>query len=449
MNASQGARPDAGLAEQHLTQAANCRAPRRHGDTLAKACCAGGTAQIYINLAGRDPADAARPVRLPAHDLPQVPAANYDAVRQNRRLPEPDRPGQPGQAGRPEESSWRREAPERRRHGHSSIEDRSGDVVVVLGPAHRSRSTRRRPASASPYSRSFSDQHRGPLPRPRRPGGATWTGGAAFRRVRSPAYAGRVGRSANVRDRETVGADAVVPARGSPGPQERGAEVRILYGAAVTDVDGAAPRGDDPATSATGAARLSAVPPQRLPATLLPDRREATPSFFDRAASGVSCEPSLDRFRAPSRAAGRWFPLTGGDNYSRAIHQPISSDFFDDRQARPSSIPSTSWASTSTRRSATTVRPSRKRSSYAGALLKCTQPELTDAAGANISLPGAVEAPGGGIEEPSPPSPRPREHRHSRCSAPRTRKRTARGLLLPEELQGTFPGRPRVGPCQE
>ncbi|GGU17094.1 5'-nucleotidase C-terminal domain-containing protein [Lentzea flava] len=54
---------DAGL--QQTEQAGNCRTG---GVTKAKACYAGGTAQIYISLAGRDPGGV-------------VPAADYEAVR--------------------------------------------------------------------------------------------------------------------------------------------------------------------------------------------------------------------------------------------------------------------------------------------------------------------------------------------------------------------------------
>lgn len=56
---------DAGL--QGAEQSGNCRAAAS-GATLAKACYAGGTAQIYISLAGRDPGGV-------------VPAADYEAVR--------------------------------------------------------------------------------------------------------------------------------------------------------------------------------------------------------------------------------------------------------------------------------------------------------------------------------------------------------------------------------
>ena len=78
---------DLGLQERE--QSGNCRKAANDpgttnpGDTLAKECHAGGTSQIYINLAGRDPT---------AGNTPQVPAANYEAVRPSR--PAASRPKQ-------------------------------------------------------------------------------------------------------------------------------------------------------------------------------------------------------------------------------------------------------------------------------------------------------------------------------------------------------------------
>ena len=89
---------DLGLQERE--QSGNCRKAANDpgtttpGDTLAKECHAGGTSQIYINLAGRDPA---------AGNTPQVPAANYEAVRNQiiaafQNMDDPNLPGLP--AGR-------------------------------------------------------------------------------------------------------------------------------------------------------------------------------------------------------------------------------------------------------------------------------------------------------------------------------------------------------------
>ncbi len=65
---------DSGL--QGAEQTGNCR-KAASGATLAKACYAGGTVQIYINLAGRDPAGSG----TPPINAPQVPAGDYETVR--------------------------------------------------------------------------------------------------------------------------------------------------------------------------------------------------------------------------------------------------------------------------------------------------------------------------------------------------------------------------------
>ncbi|HET7677679.1 MAG TPA: alkaline phosphatase family protein [Candidatus Limnocylindrales bacterium] len=73
---------DLGLQERE--QSGNCRkaandpppAPANTpGDTKAKECHAGGTAQIYLNVAGRDPAGTSN------INLPQIPASQYEATR--------------------------------------------------------------------------------------------------------------------------------------------------------------------------------------------------------------------------------------------------------------------------------------------------------------------------------------------------------------------------------
>ena len=84
---------DLGLQERE--QSGNCRKAandpgRPPGDTLAKECHAGGTAQIYLNLAGRDPATG---------NTPQIPANQYEAVRNQiidyfENLDDPNLPGQ-------------------------------------------------------------------------------------------------------------------------------------------------------------------------------------------------------------------------------------------------------------------------------------------------------------------------------------------------------------------
>jgi 2',3'-cyclic-nucleotide 2'-phosphodiesterase (5'-nucleotidase family)/predicted AlkP superfamily phosphohydrolase/phosphomutase len=111
---------DAGL--QSPEQPTNCRAAAT--TNLAKACFAGGTAQIYVNLAGRDPGGT-------------VPAGNYDAVRNRivtafENLTDPANPG----AQVVEDVLLKEEL--RDVDGSDSLHpSRSGDVVVVLRPPYQ------------------------------------------------------------------------------------------------------------------------------------------------------------------------------------------------------------------------------------------------------------------------------------------------------------------------
>ncbi len=111
---------DAGL--QATEQTGNCRVGG--APTLAKACYAGGTAQVYISLAGRDPGGV-------------VPAANYEAVRTQiinafQNLTDPANPGAQVvlKILKKEELS--------NVDGSMSLHpSRSGDVVVVLRPPYQ------------------------------------------------------------------------------------------------------------------------------------------------------------------------------------------------------------------------------------------------------------------------------------------------------------------------
>jgi 2',3'-cyclic-nucleotide 2'-phosphodiesterase (5'-nucleotidase family)/predicted AlkP superfamily phosphohydrolase/phosphomutase len=111
---------DAGL--QSPEQPTNCRAAAT--TNLAKACFAGGTAQIYVNLAGRDPGGT-------------VPAGNYNAVRNQivtafENLTDPANPG----AQVVEDVLLKEEL--RDVDGSDSLHpSRSGDVVVVLRPPYQ------------------------------------------------------------------------------------------------------------------------------------------------------------------------------------------------------------------------------------------------------------------------------------------------------------------------
>lgn len=110
---------DAGL--QPSEQSSNCRAAQ---GTQAKACYAGGTAEIYLNLAGRDPGGV-------------VPAADYETVRNQviaafQNLTDPANPGK--------QVVLRIMKKEELRNvdGSDSLHpNRSGDVVVVLRPPYQ------------------------------------------------------------------------------------------------------------------------------------------------------------------------------------------------------------------------------------------------------------------------------------------------------------------------
>jgi 2',3'-cyclic-nucleotide 2'-phosphodiesterase (5'-nucleotidase family)/predicted AlkP superfamily phosphohydrolase/phosphomutase len=112
---------DAGL--QGAAQTGNCRLGAS-GVTQAKACFAGGTAQIYVNLAGRDPGGT-------------VPAADYETVRSRiiaafQNLTDPAKPGK--------QVILRVMKKEELRNvdGSDSLHpSRSGDVVVVARPPYQ------------------------------------------------------------------------------------------------------------------------------------------------------------------------------------------------------------------------------------------------------------------------------------------------------------------------
>ncbi len=123
-----------GLGLQEREQSGNCRKAANDpgttvpGDTLAKECHAGGTAQIYINLAGRDPASG---------NTPQVPAANYEAVRNQiitafQNLTDPANPGKQVVAAIFKKEDLRNV------DGTDALHpNRSGDVVVVFRPPYQ------------------------------------------------------------------------------------------------------------------------------------------------------------------------------------------------------------------------------------------------------------------------------------------------------------------------
>lgn len=107
---------------QGTEQTSNCRLGG--GVTRAKACWAGGTVQIYISLAGRDPGGV-------------VPAGDYETVRNQiisafQNLTDPANPGAQVVA-----TIFRKEDLRNVDGSDSLHPNRSGDVVVVLQPPYQ------------------------------------------------------------------------------------------------------------------------------------------------------------------------------------------------------------------------------------------------------------------------------------------------------------------------
>ena len=116
------------LGLQGAEQTGNCR-KAASGATLAKECHAGGTSQIYINLAGRDPASG---------NTPQVAAADYENVRNQiiAAFEDMDDPNLPGQQQVVDAVFKKEEL--RNVDGSDSLHpNRSGDVVVVFRPPYQ------------------------------------------------------------------------------------------------------------------------------------------------------------------------------------------------------------------------------------------------------------------------------------------------------------------------
>ncbi len=115
------------LGLQGAEQTGNCR-KAASGATLAKECHAGGTAQIYINLAGRDPATG---------NTPQVPATDYENVRNQiisafQNLTDPANPSKQVVAAVFKKEELRNV------DGTDALHpNRSGDVVVVFRPPYQ------------------------------------------------------------------------------------------------------------------------------------------------------------------------------------------------------------------------------------------------------------------------------------------------------------------------
>jgi 2',3'-cyclic-nucleotide 2'-phosphodiesterase (5'-nucleotidase family) len=122
---------------QEREQSSNCRKaandpapapPNTPGDTLVKVCYAGGTAQFYVNLAGRDPATG---------NTPQVAAGNYNAVRQQivnyfTNLTDPANPGK-----KVVDRVFLKEELSNVDGTNALHPNRSGDVVVAFRPPYQ------------------------------------------------------------------------------------------------------------------------------------------------------------------------------------------------------------------------------------------------------------------------------------------------------------------------
>ena len=107
-------------------QASNCRAVAA---TLVKVCYAGGTAQLYIDLEGRDPAGA---------NAPQVTAANYETVRTSlinyfKNLDDPNLSG----TQQVVEAVYKKEELRNVQGVDALHPNRSGDVIVVFRPPYQ------------------------------------------------------------------------------------------------------------------------------------------------------------------------------------------------------------------------------------------------------------------------------------------------------------------------
>lgn len=111
-------------------QLSNCRAVAA---TLVKECHAGGTVQLYIDLAGRDPVGTSNA------NLPQVASTDYEAVRDDlvdyfTNLDDPNLPGQQQVV----EAVFKKEDLRDVDGSDSLHPNRSGDVVVVFRPPYQS-----------------------------------------------------------------------------------------------------------------------------------------------------------------------------------------------------------------------------------------------------------------------------------------------------------------------
>ena len=130
-------------------QTSNCRPAT--GETIgkAKACWAGGAVQIYLNLAGRDPARPPAPAagaRRPGGDRGRADQGGVPRARGPERL-DRRRPARGLERDRPRVHEGRGALhPERRRTARPTCRIRRGPATSWCSPRRRTSSTRRRPA---------------------------------------------------------------------------------------------------------------------------------------------------------------------------------------------------------------------------------------------------------------------------------------------------------------
>jgi 2',3'-cyclic-nucleotide 2'-phosphodiesterase (5'-nucleotidase family)/predicted AlkP superfamily phosphohydrolase/phosphomutase len=300
---------DLGLQERE--QSGNCRKAANDpgtttpGDTLAKECHAGGTSQIYINLAGRDPATG---------NTPQVPAAQYETVRNQiiaafQDLDDPNLPGQQQVVLKVMKKEELRNV-----DGTDSLHpNRSGDVVVVFRPPYQTDA--QTPGQLVAPSQFFG-QH-GYLPdlvdlkRNINMHGTFIASGPAIKRESTPV---RGVRAIDV-------APTVAYTMGIPGPMN--ARGKILY--KILD-------GGHKLREVT-VLNISDWHAQLTPLTEAADNLSgggaANPAF--PLAGAAFLKTWFDKYRA--EAQGKVLTLTGGDSFGGAT--PPISNFFEDRPTPP------------------------------------------------------------------------------------------------------------------
>ncbi len=300
---------DLGLQERE--QSGNCRKAANDpgtttpGDTLAKECHAGGTSQIYLNLAGRDPA---------AGNTPQVPAADYETVRNRiiaafQNLDDPNLPGQQKVVLKVMKKEELRNV-----DGTDALHpSRSGDVVVVFRPPYQTDA--QTPGQLVAPSQFFG-QH-GYLPdlvnlqRNINMHGTFIAAGEGIKSRKQPIN--------GVRAIDV--APTLAYLMGMPGPQN--ASGKILY--PILD------RGDDLAevTVLNISDWHAQLTPLADTADDLAGGGAANPTFA--IGGSAFLKPWFDRYRAEAKDGS--ITLTGGDSFGGAT--PPISNFVEDRPTPP------------------------------------------------------------------------------------------------------------------